>query len=365
MPRKPLVLLALTLLVLGGALWFLRDARETAATTEEPTPIARDDRRPTTPPEPRVGETPEPPEAPSPTEERRSNDTLARFGWGSGPNELGRNRPEEANPEAPMSFTAGPNGNVLVLDQVNGRLMRLSPDGEVAGTTRLDQTAPQDVALAADGTVAVLDRLADRNVALISPDGEVLGRLPLEGDLIEEAGGVTAVIVDGEDVYAEREHGPLVHLGDVHGRPASARHEIPGRPSRDGQLYLLASLVDPMAGRLIVNAIDRETGEHRFTRQLRALMMIREILLLDTDGEGVIYLAVAGAPTPEHPEYQEVHLICLAASDGSTLGTSILPGNQDADETMRQLTVLPGGGVLYGVRTESEMAFERFDCRGS
>lgn len=370
-PRKllPLALIAIVVGV-GVATWLLRDPREPDARLEvdphgsrltDSAGAPRPGREHQTEDEGSEGDD----EQPRPADiERRAGDVFARFDWGSGPDQLGRDRPQEANPEAPMSFAAGPDGRVWVLDQVNGRLVRLGPDGEVLGTTRLDQVAPQDVAVGDDGTVAVLDRLADRNVTVLSPDGEVVGTIPLEGDLIPETGGVTAVIIDGDDVYAEREHGPLVHIGDVQGRPATARHEVPGRPSRDQQLYLLAALVDPVAGRFIVNAIERETGRHRFTRQLQAVAMIREILLLDTDGQGVIYVAIAGAPAPDHPEYEEVHLVCLAAADGATIGTAILPGNMGAEETMRQIAVLPGGGVLYGIRTEAGMAFERFDCRG-
>lgn len=361
MSPRTLLVVVLVALLGGGVAYWLSRAPEASET------VVNDAERPDVPPSVPDEANPRPStpgQGPTPTEaERATGRVVARFDWGGGPNQLGRNTPDEANPEAPMSFAPGPNGSTYVLDQVNGRVLRMGPDGEVLGTTNLDQVAPQDLAVAADGTVAVLDRLADRNVAVISPEGEVLGRLPLEGDLLEEAGGVTAVIVDGEDVYAEREHGPLVHIGDVHGTPASARHEIPGRPSRDGSLYLLAALVDQMAGRLIVNAIDRDSGEHRFTRQLQALMAIREILLLDTDGQGVVYLAIAGAPNPEHMEFEEVHLVCLSATDGHTIGTAILPGNMDADETMRQLAVQPGGGVLYGVRNESGMAFQQYDCR--
>src|SRR5205807_10122919 len=99
--------------------------------------------------------------------------------WGSGPGELGRAHPQEGNPEAPMSFVPTANG-LLVLDQVNARLVRFGADGS-ATEVRLTQRAPQDVAVAADGTLAVLDRLGDKDVALLAPDGRALGTLPLAG----------------------------------------------------------------------------------------------------------------------------------------------------------------------------------------
>src|SRR5262245_58291423 len=44
--------------------------------------------------------------------------------WGSEKDQLGHARPMEGNPEGPMSFTLDPKGRVLVLDQVNGRVVR-------------------------------------------------------------------------------------------------------------------------------------------------------------------------------------------------------------------------------------------------
>ncbi|HYH99417.1 MAG TPA: hypothetical protein VD972_25910, partial [Hyalangium sp.] len=61
-------------------------------------------------------------------------EVVAELGWGSGASQLGRHRPQEASPEAPMSMAADMLGNVVVLDQINGRLFRLDPDGNVVGT---------------------------------------------------------------------------------------------------------------------------------------------------------------------------------------------------------------------------------------
>src|SRR5690606_35959327 len=44
--------------------------------------------------------------------------------WGSGPNDLGRDRPSEASPSGPMSFSVDGSGRMWVLDQVNGRIQR-------------------------------------------------------------------------------------------------------------------------------------------------------------------------------------------------------------------------------------------------
>ena len=57
------------------------------------------------------------PEEPRPVAARP--EVFARAEWGNGQGRLGRIRPDEANPEAPMSLAQANDGTVVVLDQVN------------------------------------------------------------------------------------------------------------------------------------------------------------------------------------------------------------------------------------------------------
>jgi hypothetical protein len=290
---------------------------------------------------------------------------LVNASWGSGPGQLGHERPAEGNPEAPMSLTVDASGNIVVLDQVNGRLVRFGPDGRPLGTVPVPVRAAQDVAVARDGTLAVLDRLGDRRVSLVGPDGRVRADLPIEGANVPEGGGVTAVVVDGDDVYVEREHGPLVRIGDTSGREDRERSEIPGRPSRDGLSYVSAGLVDAATGRFFVNSVERPSLQHRFTREIRLESVLAGIVMLDTDRAGTIYVAVlthpAGATTEPLP--MTVRLLCLDPLQGRPLGQAALPANTSPEETFREMVVLDDGGVLYAVRTDEGVSLERFDCR--
>jgi hypothetical protein len=258
-----------------------------------------------------------------------------------------------------MSLAHDAQGRVFVLDQVNNRLVRRGRDGSVEGTSDVKLTAPQDVAVGADGSIAVMDRVVDKKIALYDPSGAIRAELPLPGEGIPEPGLVTGVFIDGNDVYAEREHGPLVKLGDVNGVPADQRVEIPGRPSRDGQSYLKAGITDPAAGRAYVTAIDRKTNEHRFTREERYKAEIHSIVLLDADKSGTIYFAVA---LHEEPASDWVELRCLEPMKGQTIGTAILPPNTMPEETFRDLTVLDDGGVIYAIRSEDGVTYRRYDC---
>ncbi len=279
--------------------------------------------------------------------------------WGQGPHQLGRDRPQQGNPEAPMSLAVDPQGGAVVLDQINGRLSRFGRDGAPLGTVPLTVQAAQDLAIAPDGTTAVMDRLVDKTIALLGADGTLIGELPLEGKGLEEGGAATGVFIDGEDVYVEREHGKLVRVGDTKGKADTERPSLPGRPSRDGRSYLTAAIIDAPSGRLYVNAIARDTGQHRFTRELKLAGPVQSIALLDTDRAGIIYLGAIA----ELPGATALLLTCLDPLDGHPLGSARLPVNASADETFRELTVFDTGGVLYAFRTEERVELQRHDCR--
>lgn len=273
--------------------------------------------------------------------------------------QLGRSRPSEANPEGPMSMTVDGKGRVYVLDQVNNRIVRRGIDGKPEAAIPIQALAAQDLAVGGDGSTAVLDRLANKSVALYDASGALKGELPLAGDGVEETGLLTGVFVDGNDVYVEREHGPLVKIGDTSGQPAEPRTEIPGRPSRDGLSFLKAGLIEPGAGRAYVASIDRATMLHRFTRELRVEAPIRGIVLLDTDKAGEIYFAMQ---VSRGPDDDVVFLTCLEPLKGLPIGTAVLPANTMPEETFRDLAVLDEGGVVYALRSESGVSYQRFDC---
>lgn len=282
----------------------------------------------------------------------------SHFGWGGGDRELGHLRREEGNAEGPMSLATDKKGDTLVLDQVNGRIVRVGPDGKTLGTMKVPVTAAQDLAVADDGKIAVLDRLSDKTVSVLGPDGKPIGSLPLQGKGIAESGGVTGVFVDGDDVYAEYEHGSLVLLGDTSGNAAADRTNMPGRPSRDGKTIWSTGITDAGAGRLWLSATDRATMQNRFTRELTMGMPVQTIVLLDTDLQGVAYLGVLVDPgTPS------VILACFSPVDGHALGTAELPANTVPEESMRDLAVLDGGGVVYQHRTDAGVTLEHYDCR--
>ena len=306
-----------------------------------------------------VSRAPSPPVVhPSPAEQRAE---FVKFTWGSSNGALGRTRPDEANPEGPMSVAPLPGGGLVILDQVNGRLVRVDGKGAVVGTSAMKVRSPQDVAVAKDGTVAVLDRLGDKGVEILGADGRSRGVLPLEGKGIPEGGGTTGLFVDDAtgNVLVEREHGVLTVLGKTDGTTSDDRTTIPGRPSRDGTAWLSAGITDRESGRVWVSAMERATTTQRWTRELRANRTVRTLLTLDSDRSGVVYLA------EEIPEGEQtfVRVVCLAGNDGHLVGSVDMPSSHLPEETFRDFAILDDGTIVHGERTEAGVRYVNYRCQ--
>ena len=283
---------------------------------------------------------------------------VARFGWGAGPGDLGRSVANESNPEAPMSFTVDALGQTWILDQVNGRLVKVDRAGQKT-TVPVPLQAAQDVAVTADGKALVMDRLVDKAIAVIGPDGKQAGELPIEGKGLPEGGASTGLFTDGDDVYVEREHGDSVRIGSTSGTPDRERLEVPGRPAQDNKSYLTANIVDGPAGVVLVTAIER-SGVHRFTRQLPLGTPVVALNALDADRTGIIYLG-AVVQAPQAADFT-VLVVCLDPLDGRPVGATRFPANSGPEETFREVTVLPEGGVLFLERTEQGARVVRYSC---
>lgn len=270
--------------------------------------------------------------------------------WGSRRGELGRSRPQEGNPEGPMSFAATRDG-LVVLDQVNGRLVRYDKNGQVKGTQTIADTV-QDVAVGKDGTVALLDRLGEKNVSLTDSSGKPIGKLSLgSGD----PGLVTGVFVDGNTVYVEEGHGGLTGIGTTDGQPLSSPATLGGRPTKDGALLVTGTLT-ANEGKLTVNAIDRASGTLRYARVVGMPKPSLFIVMLDSDDRGVVYAGVA-AGSPE-----AANIACLDPGDGHVIGRVVLPVSSEPEETFRDFSVEGDGTIVYAIRTADGVDYATAHC---
>jgi hypothetical protein len=334
-------------IVMGAVLvWKLRDRGRPPEAASDAATVS-----PSPPPEPVVA-------AGDATAKRAAIDAGTRAflsaRWGSGSGELGRDRPQEGNAEGPMSLAPAA-GGLVILDQVNGRIARYDDKGRLERTMDVPRTT-QDVAVAKNGAIAALDRLAEKKITVLDPFGRKTGELPLTGRRVGEGGLVTGVFVDGKDVYVEKEHGALVHVGTIDGTPADETKELTGRPSRDGSLLLTAGLSSPSSGMAFLNALDRKTSALRFARSIPFPRPAHAIVLLDSDARGGIYLGVAAGPD------RAAHVACLDAGDGHVIGRVVLPLSDVPEESFRDFAVADDGTILFALRSEQGVEVRTARC---
>jgi len=251
-----------------------------------------------------------------------------------------------------MAVATGPKGALILLDQVNGRLQRFSADGRLLSTSPISTMTAQDVTIDAEGNAIVLDRLGqDPKIHIFDPSGQRKGAIPFLGEPVTEPGDVSGVFSDADGIYVEVGHDKVVRIADASGNAVSTRETVPGRPTRDGKLYIKAGIIDRAAGRLYVQAHDK-TQKLAWESALAFGASVVHILLLDSDAVGNVYLGVEVQETPPPEETYKTVVARLEGAHGKLNGQLILPPTTgDPTESFRPLTVSADGTVYQLVDT--------------
>ncbi len=150
--------------------------------------------------------------------------------FGKAPAQVGLIREPESSPEAPGSLAVDDAGRAFVLDAVDERVAVFSPDGKLDASIPLPSDTIEDFALLPSGDIAVLDRLVDRTVSVIAPNGAVLARAAVEGAGVDDGGEVTAIFADADGVWLEVLHGAQVRVLDASLKVDERRVVRPGVP---------------------------------------------------------------------------------------------------------------------------------------
>jgi hypothetical protein len=274
--------------------------------------------------------------------------------WGGGAGALGARAANESNPEGPMSLIAA-NGGLVVLDQVNARIVRYGADGKLAGSFPIAPDTAQDIAVGRDGKVAVLDRVTDGQLLYYDENGKLIGQAPVVGGPITESGGATGVFIDGSGTYIEREHGEVVRVLDASGRPDTSRNTLPGRPLRNGAGSVQALITDKAAGIAALRVFDNQANAV-WQRSVRFPASIISLLMLDSDLAGRVYIAAHIATESTSPPYgltnERTIVWRLAGDTGAPLGAITIPAPSPETEALRPLSV-GDDGVVYQLQPSS------------
>jgi hypothetical protein len=288
-------------------------------------------------------------------------EAVVRGKWGGKPGEFGHRPAQESNPEAPMAIIAGAAGELTVVDQVNLRVQRFK-NGEPVGSFSASETV-QDVANLPGGKTALLDRLADKNIQVYGPDGQLANTAPIVGKGVPEGGRVTGLISDDKGIYVERDHTTLVRVADTSGNADTERPEIPGRPTRDGKWVVTLALTDRASGAFVLTAFDRGTFQAVWSKDLTIGIPILQVLTVDSDTAGNIYVAADTGQESSAPPYSIVNesITVLRINQGGSIdGKLELPAPATGDEMQRPVTIGDDGTVYEMVPSADGMSIMRY-----
>ncbi len=110
---------------------------------------------------------------------RAPSSVAGRFGWGKGDGALGLDSGREQSRIGPSAFDVAPDGSVVVLDQVNQRLVRLRTGGKPSQLPIAFAGGEGDLAVGGDGTIYVLEVSGKPLLRSFSPAGAPISAGPL------------------------------------------------------------------------------------------------------------------------------------------------------------------------------------------
>lgn len=255
---------------------------------------------------------------------------------------VGRIIGDESASEGPESFAPMPDGSLLVLDQVNQRVLHLDAEGGVQGTFALPVSTFEDIEQFEGRAVLVLDRLAGRALYVFDLQGQVLAEVPVEGRGIERGGSITAMLPRPDGVWLEVDHRYSVKVLDRRLRPCQ-RQVILGRPIVNGRS--LRAELDGNGG-VSVSTSPRTEREAAQTATLVGEAPIERIVWLDADAQGRVYVVLHEVDRSDEPPFQvrgERYLMVVLGGRLRELGRTPSPWVRTEYDQHAELRLGPDG----------------------
>ncbi len=224
---------------------------------------------------------------------------------------VGRIQGNEADSVGPKSFAVKPDGGVLLLDQVNLRVLDLDADGELVRYIALPAASFDDVEQYEGWAVLVLDRVVARTLLVMDLVGTPLTEVTLEGRGIGRSGLVTAILPRSDGIWLEVGHRHSVKVLDRHLQPCT-RQIVLGRPMERGTS--LHGALDVRGGVTLGRSLRHGPATTREVT-LTGRSPARRLVWLDEDADGMVYAvlheAVFAPTTPFRVEQEHYCMVIL------------------------------------------------------
>lgn len=214
-----------------------------------------------------------------------SSSSFAFLRWES---KVGRIVGQESDSEGPQSFALKKDGGVLVLDQVNSRILELDPHGNATSSIALPAPTFDDIEVMQDKGVLALDRLGSKVLVVLDFDGHMVQQVQLVGRGITHAGLVTALLPRSDGVWLEVQHRHSVKVLD-HNLVSCERQVVMGRPALNGRS--LRAVLDGNG------AVTVSTGARAERTPIRSISLqgklpVQRVVWLDMDASGKTHIVL-------------------------------------------------------------------------
>ncbi len=275
---------------------------------------------------------------------------------------VGRILGDESDSEGPKSFAVKPDGGILVLDQVNLRVLDLDARGSLIRHIALPAATFDDVEQYDGRAVLVLDRLVTRTLLVMDLLGTPLSEVTLQGRGIERSGMVTAMLPRSDGVWLEVGHRYSVKVLDRHLRPCT-RQIVLGRPVERG--YSLIGAKDHRGGITLQRTLRNDRSPNPGV-SLLGDAPVRRIVGLDEDADGMVYAVLHEARFDTVTPFsvlQEQYRIVVLDSRLDTVARLESPWVLTLYDQRVEVRVAPDGTVWQMAFTGGGVHLLRWDWR--
>ena len=277
---------------------------------------------------------------------RQADERVVRAGWGSHASEFGLEHGPSFGPIGPSAFDVAPRGEVVVLDQVNGRVQRWRAGRPAAVVPVAVTGGIADMAVEADGSIDVLEPTGDGATPELR-SFEAAGRLRSKTPIVDRTWSQLRVGPQGPEVQQEpsEQWMPAAGLN----RAAQAQRGHPGRSLPNGKQLVVFRTGDAEA-----RVAELAGGRIRRSWRITSQTPLGEVQLAEPLANRVV--VVLRPYTETRDEF-----VVLVLGDGG-LERSFSLDSADWAETAPLARFRLVGSALYQLgSTPSELHVDRFD----
>lgn len=227
--------------------------------------------------------------------------TLIAGSWGNSSDAFGK---ADEGIDGPSSFVIGSNGDIYVLDQINQRIKQYDASGEFKKVINIDRRTVGNIAIAADGAIYLLDPILTKSILQYDSNGKLVQQARLN-DNFQFA---TSLQVRGADVFAENQREEMYKIIDS-GRALESDNQVntkvPGKLKKDqAGTFMSARLLDKRNFHVLLTDYD---GKTKLKIKAESKLNINQLLLLDSDSKGNIYVGLEVYEEGPAPDYQFIN----------------------------------------------------------